>query len=416
MFVASHLTNQPAQVENWNVDALTLAALFYHPALQLARAQSESAAAGKLTAAARPNPTLSMIPGYDFSAVNGAIPWIPATTLDVPIETAGKRRKRILQAQQIAAAARFALTTTAWQVRSNVHGAAIDVWAASARQRLVANAIVHQSTLLRLLQERVTAGAIAANELLPIQVAQVRLQADLAAARTAAVQAKTRLAEAIGIPASNLPAIDLKEDALRIDEMILEHSSELRGQALQRRADILGALARYEAAQAGLQLEIAKQYPDVRVGPGYQWDQGDHKWTVMISLDLPLLNQNQGPIAEAEARRAERAAEVIDTQARAINEIDRAMAMIAAARQEEIRAREALTTLQKQSSAIRERLAVGAADQTEVETAVVEESAAEILALDATVRGLAAEADLEAALQVPSALLESANVSGLASQ
>jgi outer membrane protein TolC len=252
--------------------------------------------------------------------------------------------------------------------------------------------------------------------LLPIQVAQVRLQADLAAARTAAVQAKTRLAEAIGIPASNLPAIDLKEDALRIDAMILEHSSELRGQALQRRADILGALARYEAAQAGLQLEIAKQYPDVRVGPGYQWDQGDHKWTVMISLDLPLLNQNQGPIAEAEARRTERAAEVIDTQARAVNEIDRAIAMIAAARQEEIRAREALTTLQKQSSAIRERLAVGAADQTEVETAAVEESAGEIVALDATVRALAAEADLEAALQVPSALLESANVSGLASQ
>jgi outer membrane protein TolC len=163
MFVASHLTNEPAQVENWNVDALTLAAFFYHPSLQLARAQIQSVAAGKVTAAARPNPTLSMTPGYDFSAINGANPWIPGATIDVPIETAGKRRKRILQAQDLAVAARLALATTAWQVRSNVHAAAIDVWAARARERLVTNSIVHQSTLLRLLQARVPAGASAAN-------------------------------------------------------------------------------------------------------------------------------------------------------------------------------------------------------------------------------------------------------------
>jgi outer membrane protein TolC len=50
----------------------------------------------------------------------------------------------------------------------------------------------------------------------------------------------------------------------------------------------------YTASQAALQAEIAKQYPDLRLGPGYDWDQGDHKWLLLgISLTLPILNRNE---------------------------------------------------------------------------------------------------------------------------
>jgi outer membrane protein TolC len=260
-----------------------------------------------------------------------------------------------------------------------------------------------------LLEQRLSAGAIAASELLPVQVSQIRMQSDLAAARAVAVQSKAHLAEAIGIPAANLPNIQIDDPELHIDPSILARISELRSNALQHRADILATLARYEAAQAALQLEIAKQYPDVHIGSGYQWDQGDHKWNVLLSFELPVFNRNRGPIAEAEARRAERAAEVIDAQARAINEIDSAAAVIESARNEMARAREALATLEKQSKAVGERLALGAADTTEVETASVEESAAAILAFEASIRALQAEAQLEAALQMPSPLLETAN-------
>jgi outer membrane protein TolC len=260
-----------------------------------------------------------------------------------------------------------------------------------------------------LLEQRLSAGAIASNELLPVQLNRVRIQSDLAAARTAAVQAKARLADAIGIPAANLPDIRVDDPELHIDPSILARVSELRSNALQHRADILATLARYEAAQAALQLEIAKQYPDVHIGSGYQWDQGDHKWNVLLSVELPVFNRNRGPIAEAEARRSERAAEVIDAQARAISDIDSAVAIIEAARQEIVRAREGLTTLEKQSKTVSERLALGGADQTEIETAAMEESAAAILAFDAGVRALQAEAQLEAALQMRSPVLETAN-------
>jgi outer membrane protein TolC len=66
-------------------------------------------------------------------------------------------------------------------------------------------------------------------------------------------------------------------------------------------------LAEYNASQSALQLEIAKQYPDIHLNPGYEFDQGDNKWSPGLTVTLPILNQNKGPIAEAEAKRTEAA-------------------------------------------------------------------------------------------------------------
>ena len=80
-------------------------------------------------------------------------------------------------------------------------------------------------------------------------------------------------------------------------------SAEAREQALLGRADILAALAEYAASQSALQLEMAKQYPDIHLNTGYEYDQGLQKWGLLgLGTELPLLNRNQGPIAEASAR------------------------------------------------------------------------------------------------------------------
>ena len=52
------------------------------------------------------------------------------------------------------------------------------------------------------------------------------------------------------------------------------------------RADVRGALAEYAASQSALQLEIANQYPDLHLGPGYGWNTGnagDNKWSLGVS-------------------------------------------------------------------------------------------------------------------------------------
>ena len=129
---------------------------------------------------------------------------------------------------------------------------------------------------------------------------------------------------AVGVPVQALANIRLEFDLQRGPESVKElTSAEIRRTALTSRADVLGALAEYAASQAALQLEIAKQYPDIHLQPGYEFDQGDNKWGIGVSLELPVLNQNQGPIAEAKAKREEAAAKFTELQAKVMGEIDR---------------------------------------------------------------------------------------------
>ena len=126
-------------------------------------------------------------------------------------------------------------------------------------------------------------------------------------------------------------------------------SAQVRDAALTNRTDILGALADYAASQSALQLEIAKQYPDIHFGPLYQYNNGDHQFTLSVSAEIPLLNQNQGPIAEATARRTEAAAKFNALQAKVINQIDRAVAAYRVSL-ENFAALQALAQSQKQQS------------------------------------------------------------------
>src|SRR2546426_943634 len=50
--------------KRWNLELLTLAAYYYQPSLDVAHAQWRVAEAAAISAGARPNPTLSLAPGY----------------------------------------------------------------------------------------------------------------------------------------------------------------------------------------------------------------------------------------------------------------------------------------------------------------------------------------------------------------
>ncbi len=51
--------------QSWDLNALTLAAFYYQPALAEARAQWAAVEAAKITAGERPNPTVGFTPTYD---------------------------------------------------------------------------------------------------------------------------------------------------------------------------------------------------------------------------------------------------------------------------------------------------------------------------------------------------------------
>src|SRR5712671_4379517 len=91
--------------------------------------------------------------------------------------------------------------------------------------------------------------------------------------------------------------------------------AEIQRLALLNRIDLRRELAQYAAADEALKLEIAKQFPDVNIAGGYSWEGGENIFELGPSAVLPVFNQNRGPIAEAEARRATLATEFLAMQA-----------------------------------------------------------------------------------------------------
>lgn len=388
----------------WDFDMLTLAAFYYQPDLEVARAQWNSAQAGIKTAGGRLNPSVSAGAAYN-SDVPSISPWMPAVSFDVPVETAGKRQRRIEQAQHLSASARFNLAAAAWQVRSELRASLIETAAAHRRLVLLQGQVEIQERTARLLEQQADAGAIARSELTVARIALAKSRLDLGDAQTQLATARVRTAKAIGVPTVALDDAELSFDPLKdLASQTNLTSAEVRRAALLGRADILGALADYAAAQSALQLEIAKQYPDVHLSPGYAWNQnqtGDNQWQLGLTVELPLLNQNQGPIAEAEAHRAEMAARFNALQAKVLAEIERAVAAFEVAERNAATLEGLAEAQAKQRQSVEAQVAAGAADQLDLQNARLEFNTAELAQLDAQTRLLQAAGALEDAVQRP---------------
>lgn len=389
---------QPWPRPSWGLSELTLVAFFYHPDLDVARAQWASATAAIETAGARPNPTLGVTPGYNFNASGGSSPWFPGITVDLPVETAGKRGIRINRAERLALSARLNVTTVAWQLRRALRAAMIDFTASRRRLALLQAQADIQRRIVDLLQGRQSAGAASTTEVSTVRIALTRLHVDAAEAERQSNDALSHLAAALGLPLASLQVGQLSFE-LEANPSALD-APTARRLALQRRSDIRAALADYDVSESELEAEIAKQYPDVHLGTGYQWDQGANKWNLALSVELPAFNRNQGRIAEAEAKRRETAARFRALQAKIDSEIDRTTAAQSLAVKQLARVREVQRALDAQMDRMQTRLAAGDIDQLEFQTAKLEAAASAVALLDSEVRVTQAAGELEDALQI----------------
>jgi cobalt-zinc-cadmium efflux system outer membrane protein len=351
------------------------------------------------TAGQRPNPSLNVAPQYDVTT-SVPSPWIVAVSIDIPIETAGKRGYRIARAQHLSDAARLDIAATAWRVRARLRDALVDLFAATEQERLLASQQAAQTENVRVLEGQLAAGAVS-----PAEVARERILLDrvlLAAqdAKRQRLESRVAVAQAMGLSTRALEGVDISFTGLDSVPPSLDPRAARRC-ALRNRADILAALSRYAASESALRLEIAKQYPDVHFSPGYEFDQGDDKWGVGLTLDLPLLNQNQGPIAEAEARRAESAADFNSLQASVLADIDRGLAGYGAAREKVATAEALLARLDKQARRLSGRYEAGDITRSELIGAQVELAAVRLARADSVAAAQRSLGRLEEALQSP---------------
>jgi len=160
-------------------------------------------------------------------------------------------------------------------------------------------------------------------------------------------------------------------------------------------------LANYEAAQSALQLEIARQHPDIDLGPGYAFEEGSHMISLALGSVLPLRNRNQGPIAEALAARKAAGAQLLATQSAVMAGADEALAKYRAAWAELQEARQSATQAQEQTRTAAAWSKAGESDQLTAVTAQVLLSVADRARIDALRQTQLALGNLEDALQRP---------------
>jgi cobalt-zinc-cadmium efflux system outer membrane protein len=362
-----------------------------------ARARIEEADAAVVTAGARPNPVLNISPGVPS-------PYLFSLDLEFPIETAGKRGHRVRSATESGQAARFDLAGQAWIVRSGVRAALLEYVLAERKYALLGAEEKLRTTQANLLQQRLTAGEIARSELDSAQIALSQSHLERVAAEDEIDQARGKLAASIGVPVSAMEGMQFSWSDLEAppseDSLTPE---QIKRDAALNRMDVQQVLAHYAASEADLQLEIAKQYPDVQIGPGYTYEEKQNYFTLGLSVTLPIFNRNQGPIAEAEAKRKEAADAFIETQSKVIAQSEQALAAYTAASRE---LSESERSLQRTVQTQRERMVqqaarVGEEDQIVVTSVEIDGNALDQSRLEAIGRAQAALGELEDAVQRP---------------
>jgi outer membrane protein, heavy metal efflux system len=405
-FIADNQSGRPDAGDrgDWDLASLTLAAFYFHPELDLARAQWAVARAALIGAGERPGPAIDIAPGTNTTTSTPS-PRIVTATAELTLETAGKRAYRLAEAEQLAAAARLNIAAVAWQVQSRVRSNLLDLYGALERERLLAEQQALQADNVRILQGQYDAGAVSAFELTQAKLAADSARLALRDAERQEAEARVRLAEAIGVPVGALDQarFDYSDFA---DLPTAPSAAEARQQALLQRADVLGALAEYAASQSKLQLEIARQYPDLRLGPGYEYDQGDNKWSLGLGISLPG-NRNRGAIAAATARRSEAAARFNALQANVLGEIDLALAGLRAALRKQQDATAMLADLTRQEQVSAAMLEAGAISGGDLVALRLQLSSSALARLDATLEAQRAAGQLDSAVQ-PAERLESA--------
>jgi len=315
------LAAEPWPPEKLDLALLTLTAWRFRPELAVARADVAAAEAKVTSAGAWPNPRI----GSSFGRVDDPtnLPWFFSATLDFTLPTAGKIGRREALASQEVVLARLAAAQTAWRTYAEVRDLLFEAAFATRELELATREAQARAQLAALAGARVDAGAAATSEALGAQVEADRARAHVAQATSARMQTRAKLAAACGLPVAELENAQLEAPA--------PEAGAAARDALLDRLDVRAVQEEYEAAERALELELAKQYPDVVITPTWENDQGAHKYLLGFGIDLPLFDHNEGPIAEALAHREAVWARYRERASAALAAIDVAHAELAAA-------------------------------------------------------------------------------------
>jgi CRISPR system Cascade subunit CasA len=386
---------------SWDRLSLFAAALGSSPAIAESRAHVTSLDAAAKAAKAGPAMTLTLTAEYAGKATESS-PWLYGATSDIPLDLGARRSSRIDAAHFAAIVARYDYTETLWASRMSIRRALAEQMLTTREIDIGQKLNEVRTRQVTALERRVEGGEAIRSDL-------ERVRADAAGDARRVVDAEARrmaaqssLAEAVGVSPSIVNGAMLSWDGFDAANAPQKDAATLRQPALLARADVLRAAAAYDQAEADLRAEVARQWPEIHIGPGYTWERGLVKIPFSLGLGLPPLDLNRSAISAAEARRAEAGLKLEGVIARADAAIDAALIERDAARAALARVRGVdVQTATRVASQADEELASGAIDRVDWSAAQAGLRLAELAEIDALRRVHAADAALEDALRRP---------------
>ena len=387
-------------VQRWGLADLTLVAFHYQPDLDLARAQA--AVAHAQVAAATQRAPIGLKPvawHHSQQPPETTGPWSLGFEVEIPLSGTARREAIGEQYGSMAEAAELTVGSVAWAVRSEVRARFLDCYAVGRELELLDAEARERRSLVTLLQRRFEVGAASALELSSARLKQAEVEGQIQSAQLAREQCLSGLARALGLPLAAVRGMSFDFAGLAQTPMPPSDSAVQRS-ALLNRLDVRAKLFDYAAADAGVKLEVARQYPSVTLSPGYLWDQGDNIWSLVATVLVPATG-NKPAIQAAQARREAAAREFLALQGKVISEADAAQARYLKAL-EGARAAQQIAELQlARGKEAKKQFDAGHTDRVELTLARLEALAAEHHALAVGLETQRALGALEEALQVP---------------
>jgi cobalt-zinc-cadmium efflux system outer membrane protein len=297
-------------------------ALAAGPRVALARADTAAARAALITARALPNPSLA--------ATYSKSPPQKHLILDVPVDAPWSRGPRVGAASATARAARLRFLSERTAALLEVDTTYTVALAAQARFRLSRQTARDADSLRAMTASRRDAGDASD---LDVDLATITAgqQSNVAATDSLTYMSSVLTVQTlIGIPADSATIVLV--DSLRLTPgetgaQLRAVDSAMAGATLATNAAIASATPGVAAAEASLQaaeLAVARERRSVFGSPsvqvGVEWgdpaadNPNEALPTIGVSIPLPLLNRNQGPIAQAQAERDRARAELASTR------------------------------------------------------------------------------------------------------
>lgn len=216
-----------------------------------------------------------------------------------PIETAGKRKKRTLVAEQDVLVTESLLADTIRQLKLELRTRYHRVMLAKLEFELARDVLGQFDEIIRLNEDRFKQGEVSGLDLARVQTERLRFFNDLVGAETELQNQKTSLLELLGSADMKAP-VEVSESLTFVP--FSADVNRLEEEAVAARADLRARQEQVERERRDLRFEKANAIPNVTPFFGYKRNLVDNTVAFGVNVTLPLFNRNQGGIARAAAR------------------------------------------------------------------------------------------------------------------